>query len=239
MKYQIKILEPCHENWNEMTSTQKGKFCKSCCKEVIDFTKLSNSEISKKVLNQRNLCGRFKVSQLNNEIVTNKKNNFSKVAASLALVSTIAVTEASFSQKKKDAVEIINNKKENFFIENDSLEKFITIKGTIKDSLEVLPGANIALKGTTIGAQTDFDGNFSIKIPNKKRNSHILVISYLGYNTKEVDILSIKEPLIIEMKEDHAVLGGISVISGMVAIEKKPTIFKRIGNLFRKKEKRN
>mgnify|MGYP000471729597 FL=1 len=40
------------------------------------------------------------------------------------------------------------------------------------------------------------------------------------------------------MKEDNAVLGGISIVVGMVAIEKKPTIFKRIGNIFRKKENR-
>lgn len=238
MKYQITIPKPCHENWSKMSQTQKGKFCKSCSKEVVDFTKLSVSEISRKVLKEENLCGRFKATQLNTEIETIKKSNVSKIAASLALVSAIAVSEPVFSQSKKDTIDVLNYQKGKVYIENDSIEKFISIKGKIKDISGDLPGVNIHLKGTKIGAQTDFDGNFSIKIPNKKRKSPILVISYLGYKTQVVAVLSIKKPLIIEMEEDDVVLGEI-VTTGMIAIEKKPTIFKRIGNIFRKKDKSN
>lgn len=236
MKYQITIAKPCHENWNEMTLSEKGKFCKVCSKEVIDFTQLNNSEISKRVLKQDNLCGRFKENQLDKEIEVIQKNNLSKIAASLAIVSTIAASQPIFSQSKIDSTEILNQHKEKVFIKNDSLEKFITIRGQVKDTLEVLPGANIVLKGTKNVAETDFDGNFSIKIPNKKRKSHILVISYLGYKTQEINVLSIKKPLIVTMKEDGAVLGGISIISGMIAVEKKPNIFKRAMNIFRKKK---
>jgi hypothetical protein len=239
MKYQITIPKPCHEDWNKMTQTQKGKFCKSCSKEVVDFTKLSVSEISKKVLKDENLCGRFKETQLNKEIETIKKSNVSKIAASLALVSTIAVSEPIFSQSKKDTIEVVNYQEGKVFIENDSIEKFIYIKGKVKDVSGDLPGVSILLKGTTIGAQTDFDGYFSIKIPNKKRKSPILVISYLGFKTQEVAILSIKKPLIIEMEEEDAMLGEIVITTGMIAIEKKPIIFKRIGNIFRKKDKSN
>ncbi|WP_288954590.1 carboxypeptidase-like regulatory domain-containing protein [uncultured Polaribacter sp.] len=236
MKYKIKIAEPCHEKWSEMTPTQQGKFCASCNKEVIDFTKLTNGEISKKVLNAPNLCGRFNAAQLDKEIETNQKNNLSKIAASLALISAISASGPIFSQSKKDTLQEVHLTKGKVLIKKDSLDKFITIKGKVKDLSGVLLGASILLKGSKIGAQTDFDGNFSIKIPNKKRNSHILVFSYLGYKNQEVDILSIKKPLVVKMEEDDTVLGDISIIAGMVAVEKKPNIFKRIGNLFRKKE---
>ncbi|WP_298782484.1 carboxypeptidase-like regulatory domain-containing protein [uncultured Polaribacter sp.] len=236
MKYQIKIPEPCHENWNEMTQTQKGRFCKSCSKEVIDFTKLTNSDISRKVLNADNLCGRFKETQLNKEIATIQKKYFSKIAASLALVSTVATSQPLFSQSSKDSVEIISHQKGKVFIENNSIEKFVIISGNVKDTLGGLPGVSILLKGTTIGVETDFDGNFSIKIPNKKRKSYILVISYLGFKKQEIDVLSIKKPLEILLEPDDEILGEVMITSGMIAVEKKPNFIKRIGDFFKSKK---
>ncbi|MBU3010426.1 carboxypeptidase-like regulatory domain-containing protein [Polaribacter vadi] len=236
MKYQITIPKPCHEDWNIMTSTEKGKFCKSCSKEVVDFTNLSNSEIAKKVSKDKNLCGRFKDNQLNTELEVIKKNNLSKVAAGLALISAISASEPVFTQSKKENVEVLSFRLGKVFVENDSIQKDIIITGKVKDSFDVLPGVSIVLKESTLGTETDFDGNFSIKIPNKKAKSTILVISYLGYKTQEIDVLSIKKPLIIEMEETNELLGEIVTV-GMVTI-KRPNIFKRIGNLFRKKENR-
>ena len=46
----------------------------------------------------------------------------------------------------------------------------ITIKGKVTDETlkEGVPGANVTVKGTSIGAITDFDGNFTIVVPNRK-----------------------------------------------------------------------
>jgi TonB-dependent starch-binding outer membrane protein SusC len=41
-----------------------------------------------------------------------------------------------------------------------------TVNGTVRDSTGPLPGATVVVKGTTIGATTDFDGKFSIDVPN-------------------------------------------------------------------------
>jgi TonB-linked SusC/RagA family outer membrane protein len=61
------------------------------------------------------------------------------------------------------------------------------IKGQVLEveANQPLPGANITLKGTTKGVLTDFDGNFTIKIPPSEA---ILVISYLGYETQEIKV---------------------------------------------------
>jgi len=37
-RFTISIPEPCTENWNEMTPTERGKFCAHCQKDVIDFS---------------------------------------------------------------------------------------------------------------------------------------------------------------------------------------------------------
>lgn len=67
---QINIPEPCHENWEEMTPTQCGAFCKACQKQVIDFTAKSEAEIVE-ILSTANgkVCGRIATDKLNRELV--------------------------------------------------------------------------------------------------------------------------------------------------------------------------
>jgi len=62
----------------------------------------------------------------------------------------------------------------------------IVVKGKITDENGMgIPGASIFEKGTTNGAITDLDGNYTIKV--KDENS-ILVASYVGYVNKEVAV---------------------------------------------------
>jgi len=64
----ITINEPCHENWDKMKPNDKGAFCLSCQKNVIDFSAKTISEIKNffNALPQSNsVCGRFKENQLN------------------------------------------------------------------------------------------------------------------------------------------------------------------------------
>ncbi len=59
------------------------------------------------------------------------------------------------------------------------------VTGTVKDrNGETIIGANVLIKGTTMGATTDIDGNFSLTVePNA-----ILQISYIGYISQEVRV---------------------------------------------------
>lgn len=60
----------------------------------------------------------------------------------------------------------------------------MNVTGIVLDSGESEPliGASVLVKGTTIGTVTDFDGNFTISVPDKA----VLQISYIGYKTIEV-----------------------------------------------------
>ena len=71
---------------------------------------------------------------------------------------------------------------------NPSEEKFErTIKGKItgSDDGRGLPQVTVLLKGTTVGAKTDVNGNYSLRVPYK---GGVLIFRYLGYITQQVRI---------------------------------------------------
>ncbi len=61
------------------------------------------------------------------------------------------------------------------------------VTGTVTDKSDgsSIAGANITVKGTATGTATDANGKFSLKVPN---DASILVISFIGYETQEVNI---------------------------------------------------
>lgn len=63
------IAEPCHESWAAMTPGEQGRFCKSCQKTVVDFTRMTDSEMIGFMsgLNE-SVCGRMTGNQLNREM---------------------------------------------------------------------------------------------------------------------------------------------------------------------------
>lgn len=69
--FKIAIPKPCHEDWNAMTPAEKGKFCSSCSKTVVDFTKQSTKEIQEYLLENRNkkVCGHFYKKQLDTIVI--------------------------------------------------------------------------------------------------------------------------------------------------------------------------
>lgn len=62
-----------------------------------------------------------------------------------------------------------------------------TIKGKVTEATggTALPGVGVIIKGTTIGAATDFDGNYVLE--NVKPGA-ILVFSYVGFNTQSIAV---------------------------------------------------
>ncbi|WP_242157017.1 TonB-dependent receptor [Aestuariivivens sediminis] len=57
------------------------------------------------------------------------------------------------------------------------------VSGTvIDDASQPLPGVSVIIKGTSTGATTDFDGNYTINATN----GDVLVFSYVGFETQEI-----------------------------------------------------
>jgi hypothetical protein len=85
MENKINIPKPCNQNWNSMTPDKNGKFCNSCNKTVVDFTKMENLEIQKYLIensDKESVCGHFKLNQIdpeNNIKYYNLRNRINRI----------------------------------------------------------------------------------------------------------------------------------------------------------------
>lgn len=87
-------------------------------------------------------------------------------------------------------------------------KRFVT--GKIVDSSDGSPiiGANILLKGTNTGVISDIDGNYSIQVNS---SSDILVVSFIGYKTREVPVET-SGVIDIKLTSDNEMLSEVVVV---------------------------
>lgn len=101
----IKIPKPCHENWDQMTSEEQGRFCKVCDKKVIDFSQSSDSSIVDFFsVKRERTCGRFSQDQINRSLYQHPLESvFSKLALGAALTVSTVVSAQEVKTQKKDS----------------------------------------------------------------------------------------------------------------------------------------
>ena len=96
------------------------------------------------------------------------------------------------------------------------------ITGTVVDETnQPLPGASVLVKGTTNGTSTDFNGKFTLQA---KSDSGAIVVSFIGYSSKEVVFSSSKNSLTVQLAPDAGSLDEIIVMSSSFAIDRKTPV---------------
>ncbi|WP_339708313.1 SusC/RagA family TonB-linked outer membrane protein [uncultured Kriegella sp.] len=134
--------------------------------------------------------------------------NFENEQISDILKSIFSDTDIFFTVKKKLIVLKTGKLKEPIPTQINTVQQ-LTIEGTVTDANGMaLPGASIVEKGTTNGTQSDFDGNFTLNVANQNA---ILIISYIGYGTKEVSPNG-QTNLAITLQESAAGLEEVVVV---------------------------
>lgn len=273
MSYQIKIAEPCSEDWNQMTPTQKGAFCASCEKEVIDFTAMSNLELARKISEteknkqQGGLCGRFRPTQLDTPLPSLERNRWRQSAMAAGFTAVMGISGSLQAQevttKVNTEIQPVCNPEEPEFVnpyteaqefQSEELQGVLggmvvggiravpvevamgEIRGVVRDQDKLpLPGARVTIVGTELVAHTNFDGEYILRVdPSLRAENMWLEISYIGYVSKTVLLSkfeSATEILLVELEEDFM---GEIIVTGGVSVT-RPNIFRRIGNLFRRK----
>jgi len=95
------------------------------------------------------------------------------------------------------------------------------LTGTITDDTKVtLPGVSIVVKGTSNGVSTDFDGNFTLEIPES--GSVSLLVSFIGMESQEI-VVTNQERLDIVMSGSSEQLNEVTVVvsTGYQKIDRK------------------
>ncbi len=86
-----------------------------------------------------------------------------------------------------------------------------TLKGSVVDTKtnEKLIGVSVLVKGSTKGAQTDYDGQFVLKTTAEL--PLVLVVKYLGYESKEINVTDTKAKINVKLSKSEKALKEVSV----------------------------
>src|SRR5690348_11399421 len=114
-RIQLSVENPCHENWENMSPSQKGRFCGSCQKQVVDFTNMTDAQVAAffKKPATGSVCGRFMQDQLERDFEIPRKRipwikYFFTVALPAFLVSRTVAQETK-STIKGDTTAVVKS----------------------------------------------------------------------------------------------------------------------------------
>lgn len=238
----ITIPKPCTENWENMKPLEKGRFCDSCEKEVLDFTKFSTTELTDYFKYPKgNVCGRINDSQLVDSILLpSQTNNFKYLIYKLFVASflTLLTSVKSYSNEVGEKNTVYQNDQllKTPIVDHSKIDSLITISGIIRaleDGLPI-PGAKITLKGRPEFTVTGVDGKFKFQLKPDSLQKVILVVQYLGYETKEIEAkIANRQDLAINLTLQSTVMGEVVVVrAGGIVVKRSLT--NRIGYFFKR-----
>ena len=225
--FQLSIPKPCHQNWNEMTPTQQGRFCSSCAKEVVDFSTMTDTQVLNYFasINNEKVCGRAYPDQLNRPVtlpISPKKKLFwywnyitmfflffcktNNVKAQGGIKVNTEITKckmlpALLMPKGQVAVNTNNNK---------------IISGKVTDETGApIAGAAILIKGLQQGTSTDVNGFYSLKANSQK---DVIEITALGFEKQDLRLYTLNNADTVLTKLKLQTLGEV-VIGGAISAE--------------------
>lgn len=173
---------------------------------TIELENVSVEEVFQKIESLSDF--RFVYNHRKVDLTKKVSANFKNEQISDILKSIFSDSDIYFTVKKKLIVLKTGKLKEPIPIQINTVQQ-LTIDGTVTDANGMaLPGASIVEKGSTNGTQSDFDGNFTLNVADQDA---ILIISYIGYGTKEVS-LNGQTNLAITLQESAAGLEEVVVV---------------------------
>ncbi len=184
------IPEPCHQNWQEMSIIEQGRFCSSCQKAVTDFSALGDHEIYALLSKgDADMCGRFSEEQMQRGIKygQEKKRYWGKYFFNF-FIPAFLFTKQSSAQGK-----IVQQTKASCSVGMRKIivpyrDKHFELSGSIMDS-----GANKIIGYGTVsiiggnGAAVSETGTFNLK-SKATGPSVILKVTAIGYESREIEL---------------------------------------------------
>ncbi len=228
----ISIPKPCSEDWDKMTAQEKGRFCATCSKTVVDFTEKTPAEIVAILQNPSGkMCGRFRPDQLRSyplpETVPFSNPEFrrhfswQKWAAMLSALVVWQGTPA-FSQKMETPQSQINFQKNT---RNENPTEWI-LRGRVEDS-KTGEGINLVainILGTNLRSFSNSQGEFSLDLSALEQKEIVLEFESDFYRTKKLKVKYLKKEIpTVRLKQKslrNLKRGQVEVIMGVYLEEK-------------------
>jgi CarboxypepD_reg-like domain/Secretion system C-terminal sorting domain len=230
---QLSITDPCHENWDNMTPADIGKFCGSCRKQVVDFSNMSDREVAQffKKPSTGSVCGRFMQDQLERDIsIPRKRIPWVKYFFQFALPAFLVSLKAS-AQKDRPLIGKVSSVCVRPLMGDTELQAFnipvdnnpIAKGKVVNEDGEPVSFATVVIKGTHKGAVAERNGTFSLN-PDKNWSKLTLVVSAVGYESKEVIISKDDDnnDIILFVSRQCRLSGEVVVTAGLVAVKRQP-----------------
>ncbi|MEZ4886332.1 MAG: carboxypeptidase-like regulatory domain-containing protein [Chitinophagales bacterium] len=208
-KINLSQLSHCNQYWDEMPSIKGGRLCAQCDRCIVDFRNKTPHEIAvMHAYKTGALCGIYSEEQLGGGKMLASKSRFAYAKSLLMGIGVLSsaanlLAQTNESKPNMEVVEIKTmtvDKSLKTESKQDSAKMEVAanpflISGKVVDakSNEALIGVTLWIKDTEIGVATNIEGRFELDLKEQmpfieKKDSVVLVVSYIGFNTQEIPI---------------------------------------------------
>ena len=196
----ISINEPCQQGWNNMSISDKGKFCSSCKKHVHDFTNSTLADI-KAAYDENNgdLCGHVPVKILQEQFeqreTRNRHFSFMKTFC-LAAIFCFGANLFTIDSAKANTLHSI--KKAFISSVSNSDKDSISVTGVVRDKKAHTPIPYVTVlvyhnDSVIYQTRTNANGEYEVKIAKNKYPKVDIEASFIGYEEHRMKGISISE----------------------------------------------
>lgn len=184
----------CPKEVDKMPATKRGKYCNSCSKDIVDFSEMSNTEISTRLSQAKGkMCGVFKPNQIKNGFGSKMTSEF-RMAFFLVFFMGMSSSQL-FSQ---DTLQTAPAQTQVDY--SNCANCFFELKGTVtNEEGETLPFVKIWVDRDStenssgrIYAQTDIDGKYRMQIPAGNSGELVLYAAVAFHDTTLVINIPVK-----------------------------------------------
>jgi hypothetical protein len=238
----LHIAQPCPESWAAMTPNSAGRHCAACRQTVVDFTLKTDAEIVAHLAqaSRAGVCGRLRTDQVGRALVAGAgvpapghwRAWLGALLTAISLAPPGVVRAAGHAGQPVALVAPATG----LAPTTDTQPVYNTllptttyrVEGVVLDAKTNMPvpGATIAIQGTSGGVSTDENGKFVLPItPAQARLT--LRISSVGYAfcKLEVDVRTTPKPLVIRLKAQEYLLGGLGFVRPPATLWQRVTRF--------------
>ncbi|BAV04538.1 Por secretion system C-terminal sorting domain-containing protein [Filimonas lacunae] len=213
----LQIPTPCHENWNEMTPVEQGRFCNACNKAVVDFSIMTDQQILDHLAKAAgSTCGRVNNTQLLRDIqpmpIPPKTKWWMALAMPLLLFFNRSIAQSTI--KAKAATDQQQAPEKRTLKMGKMAPRKVQLSGKVTDAQGApIAYAVLSISTTQDGTTTNEQGEYSIQLATWA-DSVVLEVSSLGYfNNRQTIALDNRVTKDVVLEENVNTLKPVTVAS--------------------------